>query len=156
MYCPVCKCSDLIEVGPHKYWADEMIYCCGDCTHSFINPEHYFSMLGQEYKTNKFRAKLYVDLIQSLNIKSIVEIGPSRDLYLLQKLHKIKQNITEYFYDLTTWESPPYINYHSLKEEDPSVDLILALHVIEHISDLYNFLSVVKKFATHFIIETPN
>lgn len=152
--CPVCNYNKLTKTFVHKEWLKQC-YTCDACMHSFLPdinnvvPDNYFV-------TYKPRAKIYADIVSSLDINSLIEIGVPDDFFFLKCIHELRPDIKLYGYDIIKKNKvPPYVTM--MRDLTPiDVDFVYATHVLEHFSNPGDLLKYIKDGDFSFIVEVPN
>ena len=151
--CPICNGSNFQKVFSHQKWLGDC-FCCLNCTH--IHYFNYNNPIDQsDFATGIERANYYLNLLKDFRYNSIADIGAPKDLYFLEEIHKSHPSVRKLAFDMFAYEAPSYIETTNTLE-GISVDLAIALHVLEHIIEPLPFLKKIIEISRHFIIEIPD
>lgn len=157
--CPVCNSEKTEPSFKHRLF-DTIGFSCHRCDHRFVPEIEVISDQSRKhFKTNERRADFYaMNVLRYLDFESVVDIGVPPDLLLLNLLHRVKPAVRKYAYDLFPIKTPEYVTFLDDLGQAPSVDVAIALHVVEHIPDraIHNFVAQVSDLARWFILEVPN
>lgn len=110
-----------------------------------------------------YKAKLIIDLLDNLSVKSILEVGCGAGEILKILSHRFP-DIQFYGYDISAdaanfWAEKKSSNLSffcaNLLESEKHADAVLCLDVFEHIEDYMGFLKKLRSHGSHFIFNVP-
>lgn len=110
-----------------------------------------------------YKAKLVIDLLDSLSVKSILEVGCGAGEILKILSHRFP-DIQFYGYDISADAATLRVEKESsnlsffcsnLLESERHADVVLCLDVFEHIEDYMGFLRKLKSHGSYFVFNVP-
>jgi hypothetical protein len=152
MNCIICKSDQLYHAFDHTYWK-KPVHVCKECGHSHLY-DYTDNVDEKDYSSNQFRAIKYLQQLEHIKFKNILEVGPTHDFFFCNQYHRKHVETKLKYYDVIELKSPPWIK--QLKHWGGEHDFILALHVMEHVINPWEFSNEIDCMGKYFIIEVPN
>jgi hypothetical protein len=151
--CVICDSPNTYEAFNHTYW-EKPVHLCRTCGHSALYYDETVLHDETDYSSNQFRASKYLKQIKDLEIDSLLEVGPTHDFFLANQYHRNHVDVKLYYHDIVELNPPPWVK--KIETLEGQYDLTLALHVLEHVRDPFEFVDMIDKISKYFIIEVPN
>lgn len=150
MKCIVCQSEDLFVNFTHTYWK-KPVHTCKNCDHTHLYD--YDNVDEKDYSVNKHRAGKYLKMLENVPVESVLEIGPATNFWFSKQFCE-HLNVSYSIFDVVDIIPPEPIK--KIDKLEGEFDLVLGIHVLEHVPDPYEFVNTVDKMSKYFIIEVPN
>ena len=151
MNCIICGSENLVETFIHSYW-QKPLHTCTNCDHTHLYD--YDNVDDNIYSANQYRAQKYVQMLNKVPVNTVLEIGPASDMWFSMKMEKSMYEVEYTVYDVADITPPSHIKKIDILEG--KFDLVIAIHVLEHIPDARGFAELVSSMGKYFVIEVPN